>query len=1053
MRFTRLLAVVVLMLASAASGQVASVSLAVQVSAVVSESPASITLSWPAVQYATAYSVYRRAAEATTWGPAIATLSATTLSYVDSNVTVGTAYEYKVFKTGTTVQNPAAGYIWAGIRLPAIESRGKLVLIVDKTNATALATELAQLQQDMVGDGWQVIRHDVNRADSVASVRQLIVADYQADPANVKSVFLFGHVPVPYSGDISEGHDEHLGAWPADVYYGDMTGTWTDTTVNRSTATDPRNRNIPGDGKFDQSILSKDNELQVGRVDLAGMSYNGGELALLRNYCRKDHAFRHKQVTLQRRGVLYDYFGPGNFTPCGWRSMSAMFGAANITEVTVAGTLFPRLQTEEYLVAYCSGGGWIDSMEGSGNYRNSYWGAIVGTSQEIVERNIKVAFFMMYGSWFIDWDQPNDLMRAVLATPDYGLVSMCAGKPQWLLHPMALGKDIGYCARLTQNNLEYFAPNLTYEQLDYPLSRGMRSVHAALMGDPTLRLHAVMPVTNVAAVNGTGNLAINWTASTDTVVGYHVYRSPSTNGPFTRLTANVVTGTSYTDATVTTGTHTYMVRAVKLETSASGSYYNLSQGITKTTTYAAPVAAIQGRQVFYNGSKFDKNSSAANSDDDAAIATDKEALLPGGVAAFKNYTSYSKGLNGVMVDIANLPGAPTAADFGFRVGNSSTPDVWSAGPAPTSITVRAGAGVGGSARVTLIWADNAIQKQWLEVTVKASTGLASADVFYFGNVIGETGNSVADANVDLVDLAGVRANQSGFGTVGVGNAYDLNRDGHVDLVDLALVRGNQSGFTPVKLISPPAASGLRVVATGLSSVAAAPVAAVAPELLAEDTSRPGVVGRWVFYNNSKFDRNQAATNGDDDGAIAADKEALLPGWAASFKNYTSYSRGINGVMVDIRHLAGTPTVRDLVLHVGNDNTPGAWPVGPAPASVTVRKSAGVGGSDRVTVLWKDNAVQKQWLQITVKATSRTGLTAPDVFYFGNAIGETGNVRGNAIVDTADVSGAKGHLTSSAPITSAYDFDRSGAVDAADAKIAESNRTSARKSLSLINPVP
>jgi hypothetical protein len=47
-------------------------------------------------------------------------------------------------------------------------------------------------------------------------------------------------------------------------------------------------------------------------------------------------------------------------------------------------------------------------------------------------------------------------------------------------------------------------------------------------------------------------------------------------------------------------------------------------------------------------------------------------------------------------------------------------------------------------------------------------------------------------------------------------------------------------------------------------------------------------------------------------------------------------------MVDIGHLAATPTVDDFVFHVGNDNTPAAWPVGPAPASVTVRKGTGVG---------------------------------------------------------------------------------------------------------------
>jgi hypothetical protein len=61
-----------------------------------------------------------------------------------------------------------------------------------------------------------------------------------------------GHVPVPYSGNFNlDGHDYHFGAWPADVFYGDMDGVWTDSSVTQTIASDPRNWNVPGDGKFD----------------------------------------------------------------------------------------------------------------------------------------------------------------------------------------------------------------------------------------------------------------------------------------------------------------------------------------------------------------------------------------------------------------------------------------------------------------------------------------------------------------------------------------------------------------------------------------------------------------------------------------------------------------------------------------------------------------------------------------------------------------------------------------------------------------------------------
>ena len=64
-----------------------------------------------------------------------------------------------------------------------------------------------------------------------------------------------------------------------------------------------------------------------------------------------------------------------------------------------------------------------------------------------------------------------------------------------------------------------------------------------------------------------------------------------------------------------------------------------------------------------------------------------------------------------------------------------------------------------------------------------------------------------------------------------------------------------------------------------------------------------VAGRHIFYNQSMFDGYNAAANALDDYVIALDKEALLPGDTASFANYTSYFRGINGIMVDIAGLA------------------------------------------------------------------------------------------------------------------------------------------------------
>ena len=214
-----------------------------------------------------------------------------------------------------------------------------------------------------------------------------------------------------------------------------------------------------------------------------------------------------------------------------------------------------------------------------------------------------------------------------------------------------------------------------------------------------------------------------------------------------------------------------------------------------------------------------------------------------------------------------------------------------------------------------------------------------------------------------------------------------------------------------------------------------------------------VLGRYVFYNNSVFDGNDAAANIGDDSAIATDKQALLSGQTATLANYTSYSRGINGIMIDVSRLPGSVlTAADFLLQVGNTTTPASWNLAPAPASIVVRPGEGVNGSDRIMLTWADNAIQEQWLRVTLIANADTGLAANDVFYFGNAIGETGNMAGNTLVNASDQLLARANVTLTAGIANLYDFNRDGRVDAADEALARLYGTTFLTSLRLITAV-
>ncbi|MBN2476259.1 MAG: lamin tail domain-containing protein [Pirellulales bacterium] len=236
---------------------------------------------------------------------------------------------------------------------------------------------------------------------------------------------------------------------------------------------------------------------------------------------------------------------------------------------------------------------------------------------------------------------------------------------------------------------------------------------------------------------------------------------------------------------------------------------------------------------------------------------------------------------------------------------------------------------------------------------------------------------------------------------------------------------------------------------GASWLAAGPTPGEVPLLGSAE-----VAGRYVFYNYSSFDGNSPAANAQDDNAIATDKQALLPGQTATFANYTSFSRGINGIMIDFRGLPDGASLAadDFVFRVGNDNAPGAWGAAPSPALITVRPTQGAGGSDRVTIVFGDYGITKQWLQVTVLATADTGLSAPDVFYFGNAVGEAGNSTADAKVNASDMLLARNNprnFLNPAPVDFPFDFNRDARVNATDMLLARNNQTHFLNALKLI----
>lgn len=458
-------------------------------------------------------------------------------------------------------ERPKYGFIYAGIQLPAQEDRGTILLMIDDEYLTPLADELNRLEMDLFLDGYKVARRSANKDDAVTAVRSSIQEVYNSG-VNLKAVYLIGHIPVPYSGDMyPDTHSEnHWGAWSADSYYGEMNGNWTDTSVDNTLGFFERNHNVPGDGKFDQDSIPTELELQVGRVDFFDMdAFALSEIELTRRYLDKSHAFRNAQIEVQRRALVDDNFGNQFAAPSAsaWRSFAPMFGAAGTEELDY----FTTMTNETYLWSYGCGSGSHISSSG------------IGTTDDFASDSLLTVFTMLFGSQFGDWDNPNNFLRAPLAQ-GLTLTNVWAGNPPWTFHHMAMGYPIGYSAirTLNSNNAVYL--------------NGPQLVHANLLGDPSLRLHPVKAIENLVLISDGVQVDLTWNAPVDEdVAGYYVYRSDTLFGDYQRITSDIITDPQFVDVNPPVGENLYMVKTVKLENSGSGNYYNLSLGVIDSVDF------------------------------------------------------------------------------------------------------------------------------------------------------------------------------------------------------------------------------------------------------------------------------------------------------------------------------------------------------------------------------------------------------------------------------------------------------------------------------------
>lgn len=558
------------------------------------KSPTANLLSWEKDANTTGYTVLRKPLTSAVWEQ---------IAQPDSNATqieiTTEPAEYQVLRSfipanmktiptdvnfDTVSAAVAAGYIATGYNAKIPEQRGTILLVIDSLVETRISSRIDRLVQDLKSEWWTVRRIRVSRTErfdkaAVAKTKAAISEVYDSELDNLKCIFLIGRVAVPYSGRMRpDGHPDHTGAWVADCYYGDMDGTWTDNNIRDTSGSRVVTRNIPGDGKFDQSSIPSNLEAAVGRVDFYDMpafrdttkhkTLFDSEIALLERYFDKNHAFRSGgSLTVPNRAVVDDNFGsytPEMFGSSGWR-LTSLTGKDSVR----AGDILSDTKSNSYLWMYGCGPG---SYTGCGG---------IGASLDFASQPINAVFTMLFGSYFGDWDITDNVMRSCIAAEGMTLTCAWSARPHWYFHRMGLGMTTGDAFLTTINSYNVYIPNAFYTKL-YPngliYQIAQQGTHVSLIGDPSLRMA-------MGNIQGPSKLTITqpgtytrlqWQPIDDASLGYAVYRTDSVGNTRILTSEPLWNVSSYNDSSVVRGNYRYAVRSVRLRTSPTGSYYDIN---------------------------------------------------------------------------------------------------------------------------------------------------------------------------------------------------------------------------------------------------------------------------------------------------------------------------------------------------------------------------------------------------------------------------------------------------------------------------------------------
>lgn len=184
-------------------------------------------------------------------------------------------------------QNPYTEFSYTLNKIAYGNGRAGIVAILTQQSiAGALNNEINQLINNLQSEGYTILNYQIS-GGTPETLRIFLQNLYNNN--NIEGALFIGNLPVAWFEIANDFGQYGYAEFPIDLFYMDLNGNWLDTMTT-------------GNGKYDGHTGNITPEIYIGRLTPTGI---GTDTVLLKNYFRKNNAYRHDTLALQHHALFF----------------------------------------------------------------------------------------------------------------------------------------------------------------------------------------------------------------------------------------------------------------------------------------------------------------------------------------------------------------------------------------------------------------------------------------------------------------------------------------------------------------------------------------------------------------------------------------------------------------------------------------------------------------------------------------------------------------------------------------------------------------------------